>query len=94
MASNCRANAVTNRVPSRLLGALESRPLLGLGHFSYSLYLTHLPVLALCHLFLRDFGLSPGVRSLALLGLGSAVSLVVAYAFHLGVERPFMVRRG
>jgi peptidoglycan/LPS O-acetylase OafA/YrhL len=80
-------------VPSRVLAVLESRPLVALGHFSYSLYLTHLPVLALCYFFLRDFGWSVGVRSLALLGAGSVLSLVVAYGFHLLVERPFLLRR-
>lgn len=78
---------------SRLLALLESRVLVGLGHFSYSLYLTHLPVLALCYFWLQHLGWSGGVRALALLGLGSSLSLVVAYAFHLGVERPFMLKR-
>jgi peptidoglycan/LPS O-acetylase OafA/YrhL len=81
----------TERGP--LLALLESRPLVGLGHFSYSLYLIHLPVLALCHFGLGSLGLAGMTRALALLGLGGAASLALAYVFHLGVERPFMVRR-
>ena len=78
---------------SWLLALLEWRPLVGLGHFSYSLYLTHLPVLALCYLGLRGLGLAAGTLALALLGLGSLASLFVAYAFYLGVERHFIRRR-
>jgi peptidoglycan/LPS O-acetylase OafA/YrhL len=76
-----------------LLALLESKPLVGLGHFSYSLYLTHLPVLAICYFALRDMALGPGVRSLVLLTLGSILSLIVAYAFHRAIERRFMLQR-
>jgi peptidoglycan/LPS O-acetylase OafA/YrhL len=79
--------------PSRLLGVLESPPLVGLGHFSYSLYLTHLPVLAVCYLGLLQLGLSPQARTLALLGAGTLASLLVAYVFYLAVERRFMHQR-
>jgi peptidoglycan/LPS O-acetylase OafA/YrhL len=79
--------------PSRLLRWLEYRPLVALGHFSYSLYLTHLPVLALCYVGLRGLDASAGVRSLLLLAVGSLLSLAIAYGFHRAVERPFMLRR-
>jgi peptidoglycan/LPS O-acetylase OafA/YrhL len=78
--------------PGRLLGLLASRPLVALGHFSYSLYLTHLPVLALCYFQLRGLGWSGGGLSLALLSVGSLASLLVAYAFHVAVERRFIRR--
>ncbi|HYQ16676.1 MAG TPA: acyltransferase [Polyangiaceae bacterium] len=77
----------------RLLALLESRALVGLGHFSYSLYLTHLPVLALCYFALKSAGASGPLVTLGVTLLGSAVSLGLAYGFHLLVERPFM-RRG
>jgi hypothetical protein len=77
----------------RLLPLLESRPLVALGHFSYSLYLTHLPVLAGCFFALQGLGWSGGVQALALLVVGSVASLVVAYAFHVAIERRFIVRR-
>jgi len=77
----------------RLLALLESRALVGLGHFSYSLYLTHLPVLALVYFALRPLGWSPGQLSLALLLFGALASLIVAYAFHVAIERRFIVKR-
>lgn len=77
----------------RLLPLLESRPLVALGHFSYSLYLTHLPVLAGCFFALQGLGWSGGAQALALLVVGSVASLVVAYAFHVAIERRFIVRR-
>jgi peptidoglycan/LPS O-acetylase OafA/YrhL len=77
----------------RLLPLLESRALVALGHFSYSLYLTHLPVLAGCFFALRGLGWSGGAQALALLVVGSITSLVVAYAFHVAIERRFIARR-
>lgn len=76
----------------RLLALLESPPLVALGHFSYSLYLTHLPVLALCYFGLRSFGVSGPLFTVAITLLGGATSVAVAYGFHLLVERPFMRR--
>jgi peptidoglycan/LPS O-acetylase OafA/YrhL len=76
-----------------LLRVLEARPMLALGHFSYSLYLTHLPVVALCYFALRPLGLSPLPFSLLLLLTGSTASLVVAWVFYLVVERPSMLWR-
>jgi len=73
-----------------LLRLLEARPMLALGHFSYSLYLTHLPVVALCYFALRPLRLSPLPFSLLLLLTGSTASLVVARVFYLVVERPSM----
>jgi peptidoglycan/LPS O-acetylase OafA/YrhL len=75
------------------LQLLESRPLLAIGHFSFSLYLMHLPVLALVFFALRPIGLSAPSLTLALVTLGGAASLAVAYAFYLAVERRFIVRR-
>jgi len=78
---------------SPTLALLESRPLVALGHFSYSLYLTHLPVLALCYFGLRGLGLTGPAFTLTLASLGGLASLVIAYGFHRLVERPFMKRR-
>ena len=85
-----RAASERRGVPLRLL---ESRPLVAVGHFSYSLYLTHLPVVALLAFGLAPLGLSPLVSAWVLLGVSTLASLVVAYAFHLAVERPSMAWR-
>jgi peptidoglycan/LPS O-acetylase OafA/YrhL len=79
--------------PGWLLRLLESRPLLALGHFSYSLYLTHLPVLALLFFWLRRFGWPQPHLTLMLLATGMTLSLLVAYVFHVAIERRFIVKR-
>jgi peptidoglycan/LPS O-acetylase OafA/YrhL len=75
-----------------LLHVLESRPLVGLGHFSYSLYLTHLPVVAVCYSWLQGRALSPSSLALLLLVTSFVASLIVAYAFFLTIERRFIRR--
>jgi peptidoglycan/LPS O-acetylase OafA/YrhL len=84
-------SALANR--GRLLPVLESRAFVGLGHFSYSLYLTHLPVLAIIYFALRPLGLPASQLSLLLLAAGALASLLVAYAFHVAIERRFIVKR-
>ena len=76
----------------RLLALLETRPLVGLGHFSYSLYLTHLPVLAFGYFALRRLEVSGPVFVASLALLGGLASVAVGYGFHVLVERPFMKR--
>lgn len=76
----------------RVLTLLEARPLVALGHFSYSLYLVHLPALALVYFGLQRSALVGAPFVLALAVLGSAASVVLAYGFHHAVERPFMRR--
>jgi peptidoglycan/LPS O-acetylase OafA/YrhL len=75
------------------LRVLGSRHLVGLGHFSYSLYLTHLPVLALCYFALSPLRLGGPALAITLTTAGAVLSLGVAYAFHVAVERPFIARR-
>jgi peptidoglycan/LPS O-acetylase OafA/YrhL len=73
---------------------LSAPPLVRLGHFSYSLYLTHLPVVALAYFLVRPLPLGPVAHVAVLLPLATAAALAVAYAFHVAVERRFMpVRR-
>jgi peptidoglycan/LPS O-acetylase OafA/YrhL len=79
--------------PGPILSLLQSRALVGLGHFSYSLYLTHLPVLALCYFGLRELHWSGPCRALALAGGGGALCVALAYAFHVAIERRFIVQR-
>lgn len=84
---------VTEARPSRVLSVLESRPLQTVGSFSYSLYLTHLPIVALGYLALRHSGLAGPQQALLLLVLGLLASLAVARAFFGLVERRFLLDR-
>jgi peptidoglycan/LPS O-acetylase OafA/YrhL len=72
------------------LRLLESPLLVGLGRFSYSLYLTHLPVVAVCYFGLRRLRLAPGTEMLALVMLSVPLSLLVAYPFFWVFERRFV----
>jgi len=73
-----------------IICCLECRVAVGLGTFSYSLYLVHYPVLGALHLFLRNLHFPPNICLLWLMLAGLPLSLVVAYIFHLIFERPFM----
>ena len=75
----------------RLLGVLESPLLVGIGRFSYSLYLTHLPIVALCFFALRRLGVSSPLRLAGfMIATALPVSLLVAYVFYWAVERHFL----
>jgi peptidoglycan/LPS O-acetylase OafA/YrhL len=74
----------------RLLGWLESRPAVAVGHFSYSLYLCHLPVVALCYFGIRQLGLSPVAHTVVMLAVAVPASFVVAWGFYWAVERHFL----
>ena len=75
------------------LRLLESRPILWLGTFSYSLYLVHYPLLGLGNTLLAADHLRPAAFFLiSLLGI-APLTLPAAYLFHLAFERPFMVSR-
>jgi peptidoglycan/LPS O-acetylase OafA/YrhL len=85
-------NRAGARERGRLLPLLEWRPLLTLGHFSYSLYLTHLPILAVCYFTLRPLEARPPLLALSMLTIGTLASLAFGYGFHLSVERHFIRR--
>lgn len=75
---------------SKIVRGLESRPLMTLGAFSYSLYLVHMPLLIKMQDFLHKHGASPLAQFCVLLCLGVPLCLGLAYLFHLAFERPFM----
>lgn len=81
------AQSVELGAPNRLAVLLASRPAVALGHMSYSLYLTHLPVLALCHFALLAVPLSPGFHALAVVAVGVPLSLLWARFFYWAIER-------
>jgi len=73
-----------------LLRFLQSGPLVALGRFSYSLYLTHLPIVALCYFGLHRLELTPELEMLSLILLGLPLSVLFSYAFFWVFERRFV----
>jgi len=91
---HCTSQARVQAPRGPLLGVLESRLLVGVGQFSYSLYLTHLPLVALCFFALRALGVSsPPLLASCMLATALPVSLLVAYGFYWAVERHFLKAR-
>lgn len=72
-----------------LLRCLEAPALVRLGRFSYSLYLTHLPVVALCYFGLQRLALSKSAALFALVGLSLPLSVLFSYGFYWLFERRF-----
>jgi peptidoglycan/LPS O-acetylase OafA/YrhL len=71
---------------------LESRALVWVGGFSYSLYLTHLPIIAILHHHLEDAGVvkSSPLTAFFLLALGGgAAALAFAWGFAKLFERRY-----
>lgn len=69
---------------------LESRWLVALGGFSYSLYLIHLPLESTFFALLRPWTTSPDLKLAATLGVGVPLACLAAYGFHLLFELPFL----
>jgi peptidoglycan/LPS O-acetylase OafA/YrhL len=82
--------AATTSADAPVLRVLGSSPLVSVGRFSYSLYLTHLPVLAFCFLGLRTLQLGPEALLCGMLALGFPVSVACAYGFFLAFEKPWL----
>ncbi len=74
------------------LRLMESRPAVTLGTFSYSLYLVHAPVLALCQSALRLLHLPPTLSLGLMLIVGVPLALLFSFLFHLAFEKPFLSR--
>lgn len=64
------------------------RPVMWLGHRSYSLYAVHFPVLLLIWAALSRGDLSRAPAVIAMLAVGVPASVAAAHALHLLVERP------
>jgi len=77
---------------SLALRLMESSPAVWLGTFSYSLYLVHAPVLALCQAALRPLQLAPTLGLCVMLAAGVPLALLASYLFHLAFEKPFLSR--
>jgi peptidoglycan/LPS O-acetylase OafA/YrhL len=76
-----------------MLGLLQSRAAVGLGSFSYSLYLIHFPILAIGGQMARGAGWGVGASLLMMLCGAPAVCVMTAYAFHLVFERRLLAAR-
>ena len=91
----CTAKANLSAVPSHpwLLKILNGRFAVALGAFSYSLYLTHRPVLDIATLLLFRTSLSPLARITLTFCVYAPAAIGFSYLFHLVCERPFMPGR-
>jgi peptidoglycan/LPS O-acetylase OafA/YrhL len=86
----CLLAALATGRPAPLLRLLDTRPLRGLGASSYSLYLTHAPIVAIVYTEVVAGRLGQGVPAF-LASLALAVPLAIAFsrAFASVFERPF-----
>jgi peptidoglycan/LPS O-acetylase OafA/YrhL len=73
-----------------VLAVLDSRPLVFIGVFSYSLYLMHGPLLAVITQVLRSVGFNDDMFFVTILVVGTPLVLLASYVFHLIFEKPFM----
>jgi peptidoglycan/LPS O-acetylase OafA/YrhL len=80
--------------PRNLVHVFESRPLQRLGACSYSLYLTHSPIVVTVHHALRGLDIGPGMPMFLLtLALAVPLSVVFAMSFASLFEIPFQRHR-
>jgi peptidoglycan/LPS O-acetylase OafA/YrhL len=93
-AIGCLLAAVADR-PRRLVRLLDLRPLRRLGSFSYSLYLTHAPIIIAVYYGLMTGRVRPGVPMFLVL-CATALPLTVLFArlFAQVFELPFQRRLG
>jgi peptidoglycan/LPS O-acetylase OafA/YrhL len=73
---------------SILLGFLESRPMVLLGNFSYSLYQIHSPVLNTVQLITNHDHMNVQLSLFVMTLIGLPISLVVAFLFYTLIELP------
>ena len=81
--------------PAPLLRVLDARPIRGLGLSSYSLYLTHAPIVVVVYEKIVAGRVSQGVPAfLVTLSLALPLTVVFARAFAIAFELPFLRHRG
>jgi peptidoglycan/LPS O-acetylase OafA/YrhL len=86
----CLLAALATGRPAALLRLLEARPLRSLGCSSYSLYLTHGPVVVVVYEELVAGRVRPGVPAfLVTLALTVPLAVVCAHCFAAVFERPY-----
>ena len=90
----CLLAALATGRPARLLRALDARPMRRLGSFSYSLYLTHAPIVAIVCERIVAGRVATGVPTfLVSLALVLPLTLGFARVFAAVFEIPFQRRR-
>jgi peptidoglycan/LPS O-acetylase OafA/YrhL len=72
---------------------LETAPIAFLGKISYSLYVIHAPILAICFVTGIKCGLTANLEMLGLLTVGVILSIAAAYGLRKAVEEPFLAVR-
>jgi peptidoglycan/LPS O-acetylase OafA/YrhL len=72
---------------------LETRPMLSLGAFSYSVYLIHDPILALFNFATLNTPMSADLRLGFMVGVAVPCAIFCSYLFYLLVERRFIRMR-
>jgi peptidoglycan/LPS O-acetylase OafA/YrhL len=88
------AGLATGR-PAGLVRVLDSRALRRLGSFSYSLYLTHAPIVVVVYFGLVPGLIRPGIPAFLLsLAIGVPVAIGFAWLFAMLFDIPFQRHRG
>ena len=91
----CLLAAVATERPQPLVRLLDTRPLRRLGSFSYSLYLTHAPIVIAVYYGFMQGRVRLGVPMfLALCAIVLPLTVVFARLFAEVFELPFQRRRG
>jgi peptidoglycan/LPS O-acetylase OafA/YrhL len=72
------------------LRLFQLSPVVGLGRFSYSLYLMHAPILAILALLVLNAGIRSFPAYAIMLLIGVPLAVAGTYLFHRVFERPFM----
>jgi peptidoglycan/LPS O-acetylase OafA/YrhL len=86
--------AVATGRPSPLVRVLDTRPLRRLGSFSYSLYLTHAPIIVVVYFEIIDGRVRQGVPSFLLtLAIAVPLTILFAWGFASVFEIPYVKYR-
>jgi peptidoglycan/LPS O-acetylase OafA/YrhL len=89
-AIGCLLAAVATGKPRSFVALLDTRPVRSLGSFSYSLYLTHAPIVVALYLLVVKPAFGTGVGAFFVtLGLAVPIALAAARLFAAVFELPF-----
>jgi peptidoglycan/LPS O-acetylase OafA/YrhL len=91
IASAFLLTAATRNERSIIRRVANLPPIVWIGGFSYSLYLLHFPLQQLIwQLFVQPYPLSKLTGFLIVAGPGTAIILLISFAFYRVFEKPFM----